>query len=195
MYRKEQDMIKTLYPTFQKWSENGSVYVISDTHFGDSDCKLIDPEWPSPEEYIECFSGIGVNDTIIHLGDVGDPEWMRYAKGHKVLLLGNHDNGVEYYEPYFDEIYTGPLMIAEKIILSHEPIPDITWALNIHGHSHGAEQDIDIYHMNVAADFVGYDRLSLSSLIKDGHLKYIISLHAQAINNAKRRSVRRGDHF
>ena len=37
-------MIETLYPVFRKWSEKGSVYIVSDTHFEDSDCKLMDPE-------------------------------------------------------------------------------------------------------------------------------------------------------
>lgn len=184
-------MIQTLYPTFQKWSETGSVYIISDPHFDSPDCKLIDPEWPSPEEYIDGIKGHGNTDTIICLGDCGNPEWFTKIKGHKVLLLGNHDRGVENYEPYFDEIFTGPLMIAEKIILSHEPIPEITWALNIHGHKHCAEQDIDIYHYNVAADFVGYQKISLADIIDEGKLRYIISLHAQAINNATRHSIRK----
>ena len=187
MSRKAQGMIKTLYPAFQKWSENGSVYVISDTHFGDQDCKLIDEEWPSPEEYVDGIKGISKNDVTIHLGDVGEPEWMNSVKGYKVLILGNHDYGASYYTNYFDEIYTGPLMIAEKIILSHEPIPDITWALNIHGHVHCAEQNIDIYHYNCAADFVGYQLLNLSNIIDGGYMKYILSLHAQAINNANRK--------
>lgn len=181
-------MIPTLYPTFQKWSENGAVWLISDPHMGDVDCKSMDEEWPSPEEYIEGLKGIGKNDTLICLGDVGDPEWFNKIKGYKVLIMGNHDETATKFQPYFDEIYTGPLMIAEKIILSHEPIPDITWALNIHGHVHRAEQDIDIYHYNIAADFVGYDKINLADIIKDGKLRYIISLHAQAINNANRRA-------
>ena len=128
-------MIKTLYPTFQKWSENGSVYIISDTHFDNDDCKLIDADWPSPEEYIEGIKGIGKNDTVIHLGDVGNPEWMKKIKGYKVLIMGNHDETASKFEDYFDEIYTGALAIAQKIILSHEPI-HVSGMLNIHGHEH-----------------------------------------------------------
>lgn len=182
-------MIPTLYPIFQKWSERGSCFVISDPHFEDSDCEFMDENWPTPEEYIEGIKGIGKNDTLICLGDVGNPEWFKKIKGYKVLILGNHDRNPEYYKPYFDEIYTGPLMIAEKIILSHEPIPDITWALNIHGHKHCAEKNIDIYHYNVAADVVGYRKISLADIIDKGHLKYIISLHAQIINHARQNSI------
>ena len=180
-------MIQTLYPTFQKWSDNGSIWIISDCHFEDKDCKLMDVEWPSPEEYIEELKGIGKNDTLICLGDVGNPEWMDKIKGYKVLIMGNHDETATKFQPYFNEIYTGPLMIAEKIILSHEPIPAITWALNIHGHVHCAEKNIDIYHYNCAADFVGYQKINLKDIIENGYLKYIISLHAQTINNAIQR--------
>ena len=38
-------MILTLYKPFRHWSEGGSVYILSDTHFGDSDCKLMDKDW------------------------------------------------------------------------------------------------------------------------------------------------------
>lgn len=187
-------MIQTLYPAFQKWSENGSIWIISDPHFDDPDCKCMDPDWLSPEEHLKELAGrhdgigIGKNDTLICLGDVGNPEYMNQIKGYKVLIMGNHDQTATKFEPYFDEIYTGPLMIAEKIILSHEPIPDITWALNIHGHVHCAEQDIDIYHFNCAADFMRYQKVNLADIIKNGTLRYIISLHAQTINNATMRS-------
>ena len=41
-------MILTLYEPFRHWSETGSVYILSDPHFGDSDCKLMDPRWIEP---------------------------------------------------------------------------------------------------------------------------------------------------
>ena len=56
-------MIKSLYPQFQGWSATGSVYIISDTHFDDADCKLMDSEWITPQEHIniikqDCEKGI-----------------------------------------------------------------------------------------------------------------------------------------
>lgn len=57
-------MIKTLYPIFQKWSEKGSVWIISDTHFEDDDCLFMDPNWLTPEEHIKKLSlYIGKNVT------------------------------------------------------------------------------------------------------------------------------------
>lgn len=41
-------MIMTLYEPFRHWSETGSVYIFSDPHFGDSDCKWMDPGWIEP---------------------------------------------------------------------------------------------------------------------------------------------------
>ena len=60
-------------------------------------------------------------DTFVCLGDVGAPEYVKEIKARKkILILGNHDaKGA--YTKYFDEIYAGPIFIAEKILLSHEP--------------------------------------------------------------------------
>lgn len=43
-------MISTLYEPFKHWSDGGSIYILSDMHFGDSDCKLMDKDWISPDE-------------------------------------------------------------------------------------------------------------------------------------------------
>jgi calcineurin-like phosphoesterase family protein len=57
------------------------------------------------------------NDTFICLGDVGSPGYIKDIKERKkILILGNHDaKGA--YKNYFDEIYTGLVFIAEKILL------------------------------------------------------------------------------
>lgn len=178
-------MIKTLYSTFQHWSDGGRVWITSDTHFDDCDCKLMDPNWPSAlkaarelDRYVEKES------TLIHLGDVGDPQYMRHIHcRHKVLLLGNHDRGASYYREWFDEVYEGPLMIAEKILLSHEPVA-IDWALNIHGHCHGHYNVGDRFHYNVCCDVQEFSPVNLGNLIKEGILKDIISLHRQTIDTA-----------
>ena len=45
-------MIPTLYEPFRHWSEGGSVYILSDLHFDDLDCKLMDPGWITPQEQL-----------------------------------------------------------------------------------------------------------------------------------------------
>lgn len=184
-------MIATLYDKFKPWSQNGSVYIISDTHFEDSDCKLMDKDWIEPQQQIEILKKYAhKNDTLIHLGDVGNPEWMNKLKCYKVLIMGNHDQSKSRFTDYFDEIYEGPLFIAEKILLSHEPVIGLDWCLNIHGHDHGNRID-DVSHINLAANVCGYTPLSLSALIKGGVLSKINTIHRETINRAIERKNKR----
>ena len=89
----------------------------------------------------------------------------------KILLLGNHDKKKDY-KGLFDEIYDGPLLIAEKILLSHEPVYALSWCLNIHGHDHSNIEPykIECKHLNLAANVCGYMPVSLGKLIKEGIL-------------------------
>ena len=186
-------MIHTLYEPFRHWSENGSVYILSDLHFGDSDCKLMDSDWISPDEQIEIINSmVFKNDTFVCLGDVGDPMYVPLIKARKkILLLGNHDaRGA--YKDLFNEVYTGPLFIADKILLSHEPICGLPWCLNIHGHDHsGTESYCDgCKHINLAANVCGYTPINLGKIIKDGVLADIDSIHRQTIDRAVERKLK-----
>jgi len=182
-------MIRTLYPTFQHWSEKGSVYIISDTHFEDADCSFMDPHWISPARQIEIINEMAhKTDTLIHLGDVGNPVWIGKLKaGHKVLILGNHDQSAQKFKSYFDEIYTGPLFIAEKILLSHEPVYGLDWCLNIHGHDHSGMEEYrqGCKHINLAANVCGYIPINLGKVIENGVLSDIESIHRKVINKAR----------
>jgi len=83
-------MIQQLYAPFRHWSNNGSVWLISDTHFDDPDTIIMAPEWVTPAEQIEIINKLVYpNDTFICLGDVGNPEWVKKLRcKYKVLLLG-----------------------------------------------------------------------------------------------------------
>ncbi len=152
----------------------------------------MDPNWIPPEQHIDIIKKAAHKcDTLIHLGDVGNPEWLKQIKAHKVLIMGNHDQSATKFEPYFDEIFTGPLMIAEKILLSHEPIEGIDWALNIHGHDHSRWTKRDQYHLNLASNVVGFQVYSLGEIIKDGALANIKSLHRDTIDTATDRKNKR----
>ena len=180
-------MISTLYEPFRHWSENGSVYILSDTHFDDDDCKLMDPNWIDPAEQVRILNSVIMkNDTFVCLGDVGKPEYVKQLRVRKkILLLGNHDRRGEY-TGMFDEIYAGPLFIADKILLSHEPVYGLPWCLNIHGHDHSNKE---LYkegckHLNLAANVCGYTPVNLGKLIKDGILSDIDSIHRLTIDHA-----------
>lgn len=181
-------MIKTLYPCFQHWSEKGSVYLISDTHFNDPDREYMGYDITEIEQTYILYDTCHKNDTLIHLGDVGNPEWLKGLKCYKVLIMGNHDKADV--KEYFDEVYTGPLWIAEKLVLSHEPIIiedthfGIQTAFNIHGHDHGNNFWGDKYHLNICQNIFGYFPLNLNQFIKGGYLKRIKDIHRLAIDNA-----------
>jgi hypothetical protein len=85
----------------------------------------------------------------------------------------------------FNEVYEGPLIIGEKIILSHEPIPNLTWAINLHGHVHdkNASKLGDNYY-NFCADVINYEPVNLNKFLKNGCLSKIDSLHRKTIDKA-----------
>ena len=179
-------MIKTLYKPFQHWSEKGSVYLISDTHFDDSDREIMGYDFSEEVQIDRLKNRCHKNDTLIHLGDVGNPEWMNQLKCYKILLMGNHDKNPTQMGQYFNEVYTGPLWIAEKIVLSHEPL-NITFGFwepicfNIHGHDHNGTAYNDEYHLNLVPNIYGYLPCNLKNLIQDGCISKITTAHRATI--------------
>ena len=91
----------------------------------------------------------------------------------------------------FDEVYEGPLMIAEKLILSHEPI-DVPWAYNIHGHIHDSKHKNDKRHFNVCADVNNYQPINMNQWMKSGYLSHVESIHRTVIDKATERKKKRG---
>ena len=185
-------MIEGLYKCFDHWHKEGTVWLYSDTHFNeDEDLRRVPfPNRPSAEEQIKMInSKVGRKDHLILLGDVGDIECARKLKGHKVLIKGNHDGGLSNYEDVFEEVYGGPLMIGERIILSHEPL-DIDWAFNIHGHTHLLSVARP-GHLCVCSDVVGYTPINFNQFVKSGRLKEVTSLHRSTIDKATERKERR----
>lgn len=92
----------------------------------------------------------------------------------------------------FDCVFQGPIILGEKLILSHEPI---YFAMNfpffnIHGHVHSPNKvynDEGIFHKNVCCDVCGYEPFHLNSFLKNGGLKNIKSIHRQTIDKATER--------
>ena len=209
-------MIKSIYSIFNKnWIVgNGTIWVYSDTHFGDLDCYMQRfPQLFSSIPYEEdCLldtvevldtmqidninSKCGKNDTLIILGDVGDVNCIKRLKArYKILIKGNHDKGDSNYVEYFDEIYKGGLQIGEKLYMSHEPIR-IKGCLNIHGHLHknikdwyefvtdGTGELWEYYHYNVIGESNQYFPVSLNEIIKSGILSEIKDIHRICIDKA-----------
>lgn len=183
-------MIKTLYPEFRRWSERGSVWLVSDTHFDDPNREYMGYEVSTEEHFQYIIETCHKNDTLIHLGDVGNKEYFRRIKSHKVLILGNHDHRPGYYEDCFDEIYDGPLFVADRILLSHEPIYGLSWCINLHGHTHRLVNKELETHICICQNVINYSPINLGKIIKDGVLANIENIHRltidhRAISNVK----------
>ena len=171
-----------------KWNGQ-TTWIMSDPHFGDQDLRAGFPNRPSDEELVRRINAkVGRKDVLIVAGDVGNIEFAKKLRGYKVLICGNHDLGRTVYEEVFDEVYTGGLMIGEKLLLSHEPIP-AAWYVNLHGHDHaGAKRKGCI---NVCLDVNNYEPINMNQLLKSGIYKDIESIHRITINLATKRAKKR----
>lgn len=186
-----------LYDIFrQEWEKYQSIWVISDTHFDDKELYVGTKHVirADSDEYIQLInSKCGKNDLLIHLGDVGNLEAMKKVRaGHKVLVLGNHDSGASIYKEVFDEVYSGPVMIGEKIILSHEPL-GLDWAFNIHGHVHSSNAKNEKNCFNVCPDATGcFVPISLKKILEGGYMSGVKTVHRDTIDSATKRARKRG---
>lgn len=89
----------------------------------------------------------------------------------------------------FDEVYDGPIMIAPKIMLSHEPV-DCPYFYSIHGHDHSNWFD-NGHHFNACAEWVNYTPVSLLEMLKTGKFKNVDDIHRMTIDKATNRKQKR----
>lgn len=182
-------MISGLYKCFDHWSQQGTVWLYSDPHFGDKELAAGFPDRPSDADQIKMInSKVGRKDTLIILGDVGDIECARQLKGYKILVCGNHDVGHTKYAEVFNEVYSGALIIGEKLMLSHEPV-DIPWIFNIHGHDHAGTPRAN--HLNCCADVIGYTPINMNQWVKSGAMAKVQTIHRETIDGATKRAKKR----
>ena len=188
-------MIAGLYDIFEHWHKQGTCWLISDTHFNDEELYVGTKkvERADADEYVRLInSKVGRKDTLIHLGDVGDLEVMKKIRGYKVLIMGNHDSGATKYKEVFDEVYTGPIQIVEKLILSHEPL-ECGWAFNIHGHVHSFTHKDDARHMCICPEVTRqFEPVNFNQLMKSGFMSKIETQHRKTIDSATKRARKRG---
>ena len=91
----------------------------------------------------------------------------------------------------FDEVYSGPVWINEKVLLSHEPI-DLPYVFNIHGHDHSNSFD-NGHHLNLCVEHIDYTPVSLIKLIKDGTFSKVDSIHRMTIDRATEKKLKRSE--
>ena len=92
--------IAGLYKAFDHWHQEGTLWIISDTHFGDADIRRGFPDRPADNELVKRINSyVGRKDTLIMLGDVGDISYVKQLRAkYKILIMGNHDCGRTNYE-------------------------------------------------------------------------------------------------
>jgi calcineurin-like phosphoesterase family protein len=131
-------------------------------------------------------------DEVYDIASKKYPDWKTDIRedraGNLYLWVVTADNGL------FDEVYEGPLFIAEKLILSHEPI-DLPYAFNIHGHEHRyIHRD---HNLNVCAEHIDYYPVNVNRLLKNGLASKVDSIHRQTIDRAtdRKNTKRAYDHI
>lgn len=124
-------------------------------------------------------SRVKKRDIVWILGDLcmgGDSHLtlLNELKGHKRLVMGNHDKGdMRKYLKYFDGIFG--VHSKYGLILSHVPIHPqeiaFRWTTNVHGHIHHIERNLKSpEYINVNVDVRGSLPISLEEIreeIKD----------------------------
>ena len=136
-------------------AENSRVFLIADTHFGDDNIRLYE-ERPFPDtatmdqELIRRWNCVvNDNDLVYHLGDFCSDgqgrcrELLSQLKGHKILVMGNHDlylSPQQWRDLGFEECYDLPVILRKFFILSHAPLyvcRSMPYA-NLYGHVHNS---------------------------------------------------------
>lgn len=164
-------MIAGLYKIFDHWHKNGTVWIFSDTHFGDPDIHKAFPNRPSDVQLVKNInSKVGKKDTLILLGDVGDPAYVRQLRGYKVLIMGNHDMGRSNYERVIVSDRYAQAEYEQKEAFSHmkNKFPNCKYTINEAYISH-----TPFSYWEVFADNQLFDEVYEGSLIIGE--KYILS--------------------
>ena len=127
---------------------------------------------------------------------------LKYSLSESVGIPANYfladkevNKHVIYDNKLFDEVYSGPLMISDKILLSHEPIiPCPDYFVNLCGHIHAKEHLFEVdghKYYNFCAEAIDYKPISLGKLIKEGLLSKVKDIHRVTIDGAIIRKSKR----
>lgn len=119
-----------------------------------------------------------------------DPEAVEKLEAERHFRPKVEDNHL------FDEVYEGPIMINDRIILSHEPIENLpSFMFNIHGHVHAGAGTYSAvrgeHYMNVCAEHISYTPVPYFDLIKKGRIAHIPTIHRETIDDATARKNKR----
>ena len=111
--------IAGLYKAFDHWHQEGTLWIISDTHFGDADIHRGFPDRPADNELVKRINSyVGRKDTLIMLGDIGDVSYVKQLRAkYKILIMGNHDCGRTNYErQVITQLFSKDLYTKEQVL-------------------------------------------------------------------------------
>ena len=157
--------------------------MIADTHFGDENIRLYE-ERPFRDveemdlEMVRRWNGtVGDDDLVYHLGDFcsqGEDrcrELLSQLKGHKYLVMGNHDlclSAQKWRVLGFEECYDLPVILKGFFMLSHDPLyisRSMPYA-NLYGHVHNNPTYCSVSSRSacVSVERIGYTPVMLEEL-------------------------------
>lgn len=167
------------------------IYFIGDTHFNEPHIFDMCSGWHKHfvdyiekdemiiERWNECIED---DDTVIVVGDFGDPCYASRLNGKKILVMGNHDYewldkvGKEEYH-LFESISIYPIMVEGFYLVSHEPMyvsPNGAIA-NIFAHVHDNPnyKDVSSRGYCVSAERIDWQPISFEVIKRE--IKYAAS--------------------
>jgi calcineurin-like phosphoesterase family protein len=156
-------MIQGLYDIFKHWHKRGTVWIYSDTHFGDLDLQNGAPTRPIDGIHLKNInSKVGRKDTIILLGDVGNVDMIRKMKGYKVLIAGNHDAGLSNYKREIHEkIFDADKYSKEEVLAEAKKLfPNCRYEIN-----KGYQFHMPFEYWELRADNCLFDEVYAGALI------------------------------
>ncbi|GEL41804.1 hypothetical protein MEX01_23950 [Methylorubrum extorquens] len=160
----------------------GRVLFTADTHFGHAGAIAHSGRpFASADEMDRLMAeawnaSVGVNDTVIHLGDFamglkGERLERLFAslKGRKVLVAGNHDRQTTFSLPW-ESIHERVNVVTggHRVVCDHYPLR--SWdrayhgALHFHGHVHGKFEGTS-QSCDVGVDVWGYRPVALPEIL------------------------------
>jgi calcineurin-like phosphoesterase family protein len=152
------------------------VWVISDLHFDHYNIiKYCDRPFRDEHEMNEVMLSnwnkcVKKNDLVYVLGDVAADSpvnvkyWLRRLRGHKRLVLGNHDEGMMGYN------YCVVRFNRSRVLMVHNPFAlPVKWdGWVVHGHVHNNAPFIDYEkkRVNVSAEVLNYKPVLLDKIFE-----------------------------
>lgn len=175
-------------------NSKGRNFYISDLHIGHKAIRRLDNRPFSSDEEMNTAiienwnSTVEDNDTVYILGDYcfkADQGYnvLKQLKGHKVLILGNHDRLNDNSKELFDLIENQKEIVdtieaeTRRVILSHYPIASFNkmfrGAIHLYGHVHNnPDYDVIKDYYTMASEKLGIEIQAYNCGCMLGYMSY-----------------------